>query len=356
MDTVRGVFCRILAVDFLNVLVRAFHAGKPTETHAVRSMFQTVASAIRTLQPEIVVFAMDGGHKHRSELLPSYKAHRPPMPPELVKQMELAAQAIALAGWQAIRVQDFEADDVIASIVAKHSGVVVCSCDKDLLALAGRARIYHPWKGGEFVTPEDKLGLPAGQVTDYLSLCGDHSDGIPGILGVGPKTALKLLTEFGTLEGVLAAAATGKIPGAMSAVIKSQSAEALTCRAVVQMRDSLTLPELKNTPLAAGWQWRLELLRLGSVAAIIESLENTPLKDDGQTSSAATGKAERVDVGAADNPERSAASGRIDHPPGLEKPGDGRSKEAETVAGIVTSETPQRTRPAGKSAATRTLF
>lgn len=271
-----GSACKVLAVDFLNVLVRAFHAGKPTETHAVRSMFQTVANAVRSLRPERIVFAMDGGHAHRTALLPTYKAHRPPAEPLLVAQRELAEKALNVAGFQTIRVQDFEADDVLASIATANPGTVIVSSDKDLLALCGIARVYHPWGAGEFVTAESKLGLPAGQVTDYLALCGDSSDGIPGVKGIGPKTALELLTEFDSLESILIAATLGQIKGAKGVTLKERRDEALKSRQLVELRASLPLPELRPWHHPLGCQQTLQSMGLGSVAAILDSLQNMP--------------------------------------------------------------------------------
>lgn len=281
--------CSVLAVDFLNLLVRAFHAGKPTDTHAVRSMFQTVANTIRTLRPRTVVFAMDGGHDFRSGLLPEYKAHRPEPEPLLQAQKHLAEQALRLAGFQAIRVVGWEADDVIASIATAHSDAVICSCDKDLLSLTGTARVFHPWGDGGFVRPEDKLGLPAGQVSDYLALCGDTSDGVPGVKGIGPKTALQLLEQYESLEGILAAAITGQIAGAVGQKLRDQREQALTCRQVVGLNHNLPLPGLEPWAPAAGWQQRLQDLRLGAVAAIVESI--APLL------SAATPASPRASVG-----------------------------------------------------------
>lgn len=267
-----AIRCRVLAIDFLNLLVRAYHSGTKTETHAVRSMFQTVAGAIRELSPEFVVFALDGGHDHRTALLPEYKAHRPEPEPNLQAQKQLAEQAIAAAGFQAIRIPGFEADDVLASIARQSSGVVICSSDKDLLALCGVARIYHPWSGGKFVTAEERLELPAGQVTDFLALCGDTSDGIPGVKGIGPKTAADLLKEFGDLESILAAATMGQIPGAVGKKLKEQRGDALKCRQVVELRDSLKLPELTSWRPRSDWRTRLQAMKLGSVEAIVSSL------------------------------------------------------------------------------------
>lgn len=319
--------CNVLAIDFLNVLVRAFHAGKPTETHAVRSMFQTVASAIRKLRPAHVVFAMDGGHKLRSELLPQYKAHRPPSDPLLTAQKALAETAIRVAGFQAIRVIDWEADDVLATLATRFSDTVIASCDKDLLAMTGQAtrcRIYHPWGDGQMMTAEEKIGLPAHQVTDYLALCGDSSDGIPGVVGIGPKTAVQLLTEYGTLEAIIVAAKLGNIKGATGQKIATQHAAALTCRRVVELNCRLPLPELEDFSPVALWRQKLQDMRLGSVAAILETLtgerfqvsnvqseieqeeNNTPARE---TLSAANLQAEQVekgDSGVQDSPESAA--------------------------------------------------
>lgn len=292
----------VLAFDFMNLLVRAFHAGKPTENHAVRSMFQTVASAVRQLRPSRIVFAMDGGHVHRSKLLPTYKAHRAEHAPDLKAQIDLAQLAIEYAGIPAFRVLTWEADDVLASIVARFPCVVICSSDKDLLSLHGRCRIFHPWSGGGFVDPETKLGIPAGQVTDYLALCGDTSDGIPGVKGIGEKTAAKLLAEHDSLEGILAAAMLGQIPGKIGQTIKAQRSQALLCQEVVQLRSSLPLPELEPWTPPLAFQQKLQSIGLGSVAAILDGLSNfksqisdlkqTPQRSESPNQSAATEKAE----------------------------------------------------------------
>jgi 5'-3' exonuclease len=264
----------VLAFDFMNLLVRAFHAGKPTENHAVRSMFQTVASAVRQLRPSRIVFALDGGHVHRSKLLPSYKAHRPEHAPELKAQIELAQLAIQYAGMPAVRVLTWEADDVLASIVDRFPCVVICSSDKDLLSLHGRCRIFHPWSGGGFVDPETKLGIPAGQVTDYLALCGDTSDGIPGVKGIGEKTAAKLLNDHDSLEGILTAAMLGQIPGKIGQTIKEQRSQALLCQEVVQLRSSLPLPEIEPWTPPPAFQQKLQSIGLGSVAGILDGLRS----------------------------------------------------------------------------------
>lgn len=264
--------CSIMVVDFMNLLVRAWHAGKPTESHAVKSMFQTVAAAVRYLRPEKVVFAMEGGYDHRRKLLESYKAHRPPHDPDLVRQRKLAEDAIQAVGLCSVRVPCFEADDVMASIVKQYPSTVVCSSDKDLLSLNGRCRIYHPWNSGKFVTPQEILNVAPGQVSDYLALCGDTVDGVPGIKGVGPKTAVDLLEKWHDLEGVICAATNQQIPGAAGRNISAGLQDALLSQQLVALVDNLPLPELNPWTPPVAWQAKLSDMRLGNVAAIMDSL------------------------------------------------------------------------------------
>lgn len=268
--------CNVLAIDFMNLLVRAWHVGKPTETHAVRSMFQTVANAIRRLNPAYVVFALDGGHTRRTELLPSYKAHRPEHDPNLKAQIALGEQALKVAGFHAIRKDGWEADDVLASLAESYSDTVIVSSDKDLLVMTGRAmrcRVYHPWGEGEFATAKEKIGLEPEQITDYLALCGDTSDGVPGVSGIGPKTAAELLKQFDSLEGILVAATTGQIKGAKGEKLKTQREQAMLCREVIQLNWDLTFVPLESFSPVSLWRQKLQDMRLQSVTAIMESLQ-----------------------------------------------------------------------------------
>ncbi|HQZ69550.1 MAG TPA: 5'-3' exonuclease H3TH domain-containing protein, partial [Planctomycetaceae bacterium] len=322
--------CNVLAIDFLNILVRAFHAGAPTETHAVRSMMQTVANTIRKLQPAHVVFAMDGGHNLRSQLLPSYKAHRKPEDPLLTAQKKLAEDALYVAGFDMMRIEDWEADDVLATLAVTHSDTVIASCDKDLLALthlATRCRVYHPWGAGEFMDSETKLGIPANHVTDYLALCGDTSDGIPGVIGIGPKTAAQLLTEYDSLEAIIVAAKLGNIKGAAGKKIAEQHQSALLCRRVVELNTRLPIKELHPFQPHPDWRMELQSMRLGSVAAIIESLNGqrfqisnsrSEISDpihhpERETASATTQQVEPVENGSAGTLGFPADATAIDH-------------------------------------------
>ncbi len=209
---------------------------------------------------------------HRAKLYPAYKDHRPPSDPDLVRQRKLAIDAIDFAGLQLLKVTGFEADDVIATLARRERAAVILSSDKDLLSLAGHARIYHPWGAGKFVTPEDVLGVPAGQVVDYLALCGDTTDGVPGVKGIGEKTAQKLLNEHGDLETILAKARVMHIAGTMGKNLRDGAADALLSQQLVQLVTNLQLAELQPWRPRHGWQQRLTEMRLGAIAGILDGL------------------------------------------------------------------------------------
>lgn len=264
----------VVVIDYLNLLVRAFHAGTPTRIHAVKSMLFSCANIIQRLSPEYLVFALDGGHAERSRLHPGYKAHRPPKAPELEQQIELGLAAIEAIGWPMIRVVDWEADDVAASLATQlkttAAATIVCSCDKDLLQLIGTARIYHPWGEGAHVTAgqvAEKYSVQPIQIGDYLALVGDTSDAVPGVKGIGPKKAAELLAAYGDLAGVLEAARVLRIPGAAGKALREQRDAALLSRNLVELRRDIPLcadwQDWPATSPRAGWVDELRRLELG---------------------------------------------------------------------------------------------
>lgn len=241
--------CGIVAVvDFMNLFMRAWHAGEPSNIHAVRSMLDTIGNVIDRLSPEFLVFAMDGGSAYRRKLYPAYKAGRETKPPELLKQIALAERAIQAIGWPSIRVLDWEADDVLASIATQFDevsiGVVLVTSDKDCLQVCAstRASVYHPWGEGVYFGKQrclEKFGVPFSQIRDYLSLCGDSTDNIPGVQGVGPKTAAELLTTHGSLDAVLKAAKNDQVKGKTGERLRDQAAQAKLSRDLVTLRCDL---------------------------------------------------------------------------------------------------------------------
>ena len=149
----------------------------------------------------------------RLELLPTYKANRPPMPDELRSQLPLITDWSTAAGWPLLREEGREADDLIAAVALNCPGqpVAVVTFDKDLAQLVspGVIEMLQPAAKGllESFGPaeiEAKFGVPPSAIGDFLALVGDTSDNINGVPSVGPKTAAALLRQFGTLDALLA--------------------------------------------------------------------------------------------------------------------------------------------------------
>lgn len=267
--------CGIVAiVDVMNLLVRAFYAGDVSAINGVRSMFETLGSVMDRLSPEFMIFAFDDGHVERTRLYPDYKTGRAEKPPELVAQIKLAEQALSALGWPSIRVIGWEADDVIASLATQLQdiavGTVTISSDKDLLQLHRVTQIYHPWKGGEFITAakcQEKHGVHPSKIVDYLSLIGDDTDCVPGVKGIGPKTAVALVNEYGDLAGILAAAERGDVPGATGKKLREQAAVARLSQQLITLRTDLPVGfHWSDWPVReprADWRKRLEALGLG---------------------------------------------------------------------------------------------
>ena len=266
----------VVTVDLLNVLVRAYHAGPPNPVAAVRSFLQTVANILERLSPEYLLFADDAGHVERSGLYPDYKAHRSEKPGELVDAIALARRAVVAVGWPLIRCEGWEADDVIASlaesVATRASGFFVASCDKDLLQLCvsgSGVKVYHPWDGGKILGSkhvEEKFEIAAGQFGDYLALCGDASDGVPGVRGIGPKKAVDLLSKYPDLEAVLEAGRCLLVPGAVGKALREDADAARMSRRLVTLNRQLAVSDAWHdfpaTSPSAGWRDNLSRLDL----------------------------------------------------------------------------------------------
>ena len=144
----------------------------------------------------------------RLNLNPEYKANRPPMPAALKSQIPLIREAASAFGWELIQHEDFEADDLIGGMCGKYSGmpVEIVSSDKDLSQLIDdRVSMLIPGSGGGFErrgTEEvlSKFGVPPSQIIDFLALIGDNADNIPGVPGIGPKSAAEILHLWGDVE------------------------------------------------------------------------------------------------------------------------------------------------------------
>lgn len=197
---------------------RAFHAiaqlnapdGQPT--NAVYGFIRMLDKIIEKLNPTHLLVVWDGGlDEERKASLPEYKKNRPPMPKSLETQIDLIFEYLDRARIPYFYREGVEADDWIATVAKKASesgvNVVLASMDKDFMQLVSdKIGLFNPNDRSEKVWTEKdviaKTGVKPEQIVDWLSLIGDSVDNIPGVEGVGPKTAASLLNKFGSVEGI----------------------------------------------------------------------------------------------------------------------------------------------------------
>ncbi|MDX1643527.1 MAG: 5'-3' exonuclease H3TH domain-containing protein [Thermoanaerobaculia bacterium] len=207
-------------VDASPYVFRAFYSlpdtirdpeGEPA--NAVLGFAGFVLRLVETERPTHLAICFDGSltTSFRNELYPEYKAHRDPPPAELEAQVDDCREMAEALGATTFVDDRFEADDFIATLTERcrdaGAAVVVVSSDKDLMQLVGSSVELLDFARGERYGPrqvEAKLGVRPRQVPDYLGLVGDSVDNIPGVAGIGPKTATVLLAEFDDLDAVLA--------------------------------------------------------------------------------------------------------------------------------------------------------
>ena len=210
---------RLLIVDGHAYAYRSFHAirhlnspsGAPT--NAIYGFIKTLGKMRDQLAPTHVAVIWDGGlHAQRMEAHPDYKAQRPPMPENLEKQIDGVVQYLEAAGMASFCREGVEADDWIARMAPRFASVmpvVIASSDKDFMQLVSpQVGLLNPNDKSEKIwTAADvraKSGVAPEQIVDWLSLIGDSVDNIPGVPGVGPKTATELLNQFGSVEALYA--------------------------------------------------------------------------------------------------------------------------------------------------------
>ena len=208
----------LILVDGSSYLFRAFHAmpsltnshGEPTGAiYGVVNMLKKLLTDYRPTRLAVVFDAK--GETFRSELFREYKANRPSMPEDLAGQIGDIHAAVRAMGLPLLCVEGVEADDVIGTLARQAADegtdVVIVSGDKDLTQLVGgRITMVDTMKDARYDVDgvREKFGVPPEMIIDYLSLVGDTSDNIPGVPKVGPKTAVKWLEEYGSLDGVIA--------------------------------------------------------------------------------------------------------------------------------------------------------
>lgn len=205
---------RLLLIDGHAAAYRFFHGIRPMYTSDGRPV-QALFGFIRMLQqlrahwlPTHMAVAFDGGlPAKRLELVPDYKAQRKPMPDELRAQLPYLTEYLEAAGVATFCLDAVEADDVIATFTRRAEGtVIVGTSDKDLFQLVSETVSIVPLTGKSETLDCDgilqKTGVWPSQIPDWLALTGDTADNIPGVPGIGPKTASSLLQQFGTLHAI----------------------------------------------------------------------------------------------------------------------------------------------------------
>ena len=206
----------IYLIDGSAYIYRAYHAiapltnSKGVATNAVLGFVKMVQKLINENAPKYLAIAFDSkGPVFRHDIYKEYKANRPPMPDDLREQIPFIKKFVEATNILLLEESGVEADDVLASIASKYSKlgykVVIVSGDKDLLQLVDdNVKMFDPMKNKvmDIKEVEKKYGVKPDQLLDFFALVGDSADNIPGVPGVGPKTAEKLIVAHGSLDGL----------------------------------------------------------------------------------------------------------------------------------------------------------
>ncbi|AWW48429.1 DNA polymerase I [Polynucleobacter paneuropaeus] len=209
---------RLLLIDGSSYLYRAFHAmpdlrnGAGDPTGAIYGMVNMMRRARSEIQADHIACIFDAkGKTFRDEMYPEYKAHRSPMPEDLVKQIEPIHALVKALGWPVLVVSGVEADDVIGTLACQASQAgwetIISTGDKDLAQLVNSSVSLINTMTDERLDIDGviaKFGVPPERIVDYLSIIGDAVDNVPGVPKAGPKTANKWLAEFGDLDNLMA--------------------------------------------------------------------------------------------------------------------------------------------------------
>ena len=283
----------VLLYDAYSLIYRAFHAirflsgpdGQPVNAiYGLARMLQKMA-ADHTPSHHAAAFDLGAPHK-RLALLPSYKAQRPPTPPDLDRQLPVIRQMLDAMRVPIVEIEGEEADDIIATLALGVAGanhhVLIVSNDKDFMQIVDpRISLLRPVaKESVLVDPEavrKRYGVSPEQIVDFLSLQGDSVDNIPGAPGVGEKTAAQLLQRYGTLDNLLACAPEIAKPRLRDSILASaekvrKNQQLIRLRTDLPLSvslDGLRVQEPNPTALAA-------IYRRCGFKSLLARLENSP--------------------------------------------------------------------------------
>lgn len=276
----------LLIVDGMALLFRSFFASAAmnqfirlddgTPSNGVQGFARHVLTAQNLMKPTHLAVCWDmGAHTFRNDLYDGYKANRPAPPEEMLPQFDMAKEVSQLIGWQNFGTKGLEADDLIGSMIEKwkdDAQITVISGDRDLLQLLNPSTTiaftkkgyteYDVYTEARFVA---EYGIAPKQFAQVKAFMGDSSDGYPGVKGIGPKTALQLIQNHGSIDGVLAALPTLK-PGQRIKIsenedmlrLSHQLAE-INCEALIDaeletLRLNMYTPELFNLVEQKGYR------------------------------------------------------------------------------------------------------
>ena len=244
----------IVLVDGSSYLYRAFHAlpalstadGRPTG--AVLGVVNMLYRLLDEYDPERMAVVFDApGKTFRDDLYAEYKANRPPMPDDLRAQLEPLTSIIEAMGIVLLRIDGVEADDVIGTLAQQAADAnldtVISTSDKDLAQLVGpHVTLVNTMDATTLDREgvERKFGVPPEKIVDYLALVGDSSDNIPGVPGVGPKTAAKWLNQYGSLDAIKTHAAD--VPGKVGERLRESLPLLDVSKALATIRCDCELP------------------------------------------------------------------------------------------------------------------
>ncbi|HVO76973.1 MAG TPA: 5'-3' exonuclease H3TH domain-containing protein, partial [Candidatus Bathyarchaeia archaeon] len=232
--------------------------SKGENTSAAFGFTRMLLLLLNTYKPRYLAVVFDSGEEtERHRDFPGYKAHRPAMPDDMVRELPWIFEVTRSLGVKVVMRPGIEADDLIATLARKANAAgldaTIVTGDKDFLQLlSDRIRIIRPEKGTALtaeIGPEycrERFGLAPERVVDLLALMGDASDNIPGVPGIGEKTALKLLHEFGSLEALYGRLENVK-PEHVREKLRRGRESALLSRELVTLREvavEFSLPEL----------------------------------------------------------------------------------------------------------------
>jgi len=244
----------LVLIDGSSYLYRAFHALPPLTnsagqpTGAIHGVLTMLLKFLREYEPPHIAVVFDAsGKTFRDELFAEYKAQRAPMPDQLRPQIEPLLEAVEALGLPVLRIANVEADDVIGTLACRAAKagqqVLISTSDKDMAQLVDeRITLVNTMSGSvlDRAGVKTKFDVFPEQMIDYLALVGDSSDNIPGIKNVGPKTAAKWLSQYGTLEGLLEH--RDDIPGKVGENLRAGLEALQLSRQLATIRVDLPLP------------------------------------------------------------------------------------------------------------------